>query len=378
MLFFAGIFLAAEAADLYFSAAGKAFDYGLVLALCAAELFCGFVIAAANRRSSSGLTAVSGALLLTLRSGVVAHPAAGICSFLIAGGTAAYLTGNRRKNYFLPFASAFAGMLALLLLFPAFASEAAALSGIFLTGVLVLSATRLGHGRWLFLLLLPLQGFPFAADEKEDPQLEKLTALHCTAASALPSALLPQTEGGKVSILQVTAFPQYAHLIPWRHIPFAEEPFLLDLTLTEPAGKRLKKMDTAFDLISLELLPRWHPRALEQLFKRLYAMTDPGGGVLVFPGELLPFVPPALQAVPVPGGENRRWAVGRSSLDLSVEKLESRLQKYLAAAGETDLMPPGVFTGLYKNALFPTRVDGIAGRGKTSFRGKRGFSPPRT
>ncbi|MBR7103648.1 MAG: hypothetical protein IKC65_01780, partial [Lentisphaeria bacterium] len=29
-------------------------------------------------------------------------------------------------------------------------------------------------------------------------------------------------------------------------------------------------------------------------------------------------------------------------------------------------------------ALFPTRVDGIAGRGKTSFRGKRGFSPPHT
>ena len=370
-LLLAGFYLAARSRILLAAARWRPEEIGPFLIAASAAALCGFFPVAEFRRKFVPYAGFCGAVLLTLSAGMPTHTLLPwLPDLLFAGGCAAFFVRTRKKNTFFPFAAGFAaGLAAVSWQAPRLGSPVCALSAMLLTGVLIVNAVRLKHARWLLLTMILMQVMIFANDfpvgrGEERRRLREEQRL--AAVSALPSSLIPDAVPGKLAVLQVTRRMEDAAAAPWKQLPYVSHLTVLPVEHPVPVGKRLGARGPSYDLISLEVLPRWPECAFEPLVKRLFSLAAKDGGCVIVPRSVLRFLPPGQRPVPVPVppgsevSENGRFAAGRiPDSGVSPEALDYRLQRHLAAAGDRNFMPPGAFTALFMkengrtNAAFP-------------------------
>lgn len=347
--FASGAFLAAEAGRLLLNFQWGNTNVYLPLISGLLCMVCGFFIVSSGEIRRGGLTGLTGALLLTLHAGAFNHPVSWICSFTLAGGTAAFFTRTRRKNTFIPFETGFIPALVAVIITPQFTAMLSAATGMLLTGVLLVNSVNLKHFRWLLLLLIPVQGLLFNGIGYSGRTLRNMNDLRHTAVAALPSALIPDAPRGNVSVLQISGSRHFSDTVPWKHLPFVKNTVQLAADDRTAPGVQLEQFEDAgrkFDVISVEMPPAWHSRSLQKMLEKLEGLRDTRHGVIAFPSSMLPLFPG--KSFPVPGSDGRRFVSGSVLPEnLAPENLDRILQQHLEAAEAEEFMPPGVFTALF-------------------------------
>ncbi|MBQ7207299.1 MAG: hypothetical protein IJS01_05825 [Lentisphaeria bacterium] len=348
----AGFYLAARSGILLAAARWRPDEVAPFLAAASAATLCDAFFAIKFRRKFTPWAAACGAALVTLSAGTPAR--ALFCwlpDLLFAGGVAAYFVRTRKKNTFFPFAAGFAaGLAAVFLQAPRLGHAVCASSAMLLSGVLIVNAVHLKHARWLLLTMILMQVMFFANDFPVGRAVERLRLWRerdLAALAALPSSPIPDAEPGRLSVLQVTRQAEDIPAAPWKQFSYISRFSAVPVEGPVPVGKRLDALGTPFDLISLEVLPKWPEASLQSLTEKLLTMTAKKG-CLVVPRALVPLLPPDRKTVPVPGTGRGRFAVlSASDASVSPQTLDSRLQRHLKAAGDKTFMPAGVFTALF-------------------------------
>jgi len=352
LLFLAGSHLAAAAALLLRRAVWRPEEIGLFLLAGSLAALAGFGAVSKFRKGFAPYAGLCCALLLTAE--LAAYPASvvPVSCFLLAGGVAAYFVRTRKKNTFFLFAAGSAAGTGAALFPPwSYAFVWWGLSAMWLAGLLLVNSVRLKHIRWLVLPLLLLQGGLLHVKMWRGPEdfLRGRAEQRAAALSALPSSLVPAAVPGKLAVLQVTRSRHDLPAAPWREFSYVENLTSLPVEDPVPIGTRLDALPPVYDLVSLEVLPRWPQTALKALVEKLFSAADKERGCVVFPKAALPLLPAGKTAVAVPSDpENIRFAAGRiPPSGVSAEALDARLQRHLAAAGDRTFMPPGAFTALF-------------------------------
>ena len=345
-LFLMGVFLALEAARLPGNFSWEPAGAGLFILLGALEMLCGFVVVDSRKRRFESFIHIGGALLLTLRAAAGEMILGWAVDFILTGGTAAFLVRRRKRNTFLLFGAAFSLGLLAADLFPAYSSQGAWVLAILLTGLEILQARSLGKGRCFFLLLPVVQLLLWAGEPVQFDQLwHRYQALRHTAVSTLPASLLPETQE-PVSVFQITRSRRFLTAAPWEKLPHVGEVQTAVADEKPPLGYQLRKIKKKFDIVSLEILPRWHERSLQVLLSDL-AQRIKSGGILLVPRNVLKLLPPGMPAVSVPGSEGERFAAGKNKIP-PVEELDHILQSKLMENDAKEFMLPGVFAALFQ------------------------------
>ncbi|MBQ9503129.1 MAG: hypothetical protein IJU70_13325 [Lentisphaeria bacterium] len=352
ILFLAGAHPAAAAALLLLRAVWRPEEIGLFFLTGSLAALAGFLVVSKFRGSFSPWAGLCGAVLLTVELAAYPTFVTPVSCFLAVGGCAAYFVRTRRKNTFFPFAAGLAaGTGAVLFPSPDHAPVWWGLSAMWLAGLLLVNSVRPKYIRWLVLPFLLLQGVLLHVRMWRGPEdLPRIRAEQRAAAlSALPSSLVPAAAPGKLAVLQVTRSGRDLPAAPWREFSYVEKLTSLPVDDPVPVGTRLDALPPVYDLVSLEVLPRWPQTARKALVKKLFAVTRRERGCVVFPEAVLPLLPPGETPVPVPSVEgNSRFAAGKlPPSGVSPQALDARLQRHLAASGDRTFMPPGAFTALF-------------------------------
>jgi hypothetical protein len=356
LLFLASLFLSFEFVRLMADAPWKEEEIGFFVALYAIQMIAGFIFVSANKRNASDFLYISGALLLTLHAGVIHNSLHYIINFIIFGAVSAFLIRSRKSNTFLPLAAALAAGLVTAVCFSAHALLLSFVSGMLLTGMLIVSAAGFRHIRWLFLPLILIQAFLFPADQKKVKDLRDYRDMRDVAVSTLPASLLTENNEKNLTVLQITRSSKLQEIALWKVLPGIDSVTSCRMESFLPVGVQLDAMEQTFDIVSVEILPDWSEAALKNLLKKLAEKVSPEHGIMLFPRSVLKFMPQNKNFITIPGSEKRRLAaVPFQPEDVSLEKLDRRLQKRLKYFSREDLMLPGVFPALFNEN--PEKVD---------------------
>ena len=353
-LLLAGFYLAARSGTQLAAARWRPEEIAPFLIAASAAALCGSFLVAGFRKKLAPYACFFGAVLLTLSAGTAMRSLPGrLPDVLFAGGCAAYFVRTRKKNTFFPFSAGFAaGLAAVFVCAPHYTPAVCALSSMLLTGVLIVNAVHLQHARWVFMPLILIQVMIFANDSPADRAAEQLRLREerrLATVAALPSSLIPAAVPGKLAVLQVTRSKADLSAAPWREFAYVEKLTGLSVDDPIPVGARLDALPPSYDVVSLEVLPRWPQIAQKALVKKLFTRAHRERGCVVFPRAVLPLLPAGETPVAVPTiPPENRFAAGRiPPAGVSPQALDARLQKHLAAAGDRAFMPPGAFTALF-------------------------------
>ena len=357
LLLLTGIFLACESGRLFFDFRWKQEGVGIFAALCAIEMIAGFLFV--NKRKMTDFLYISCALLLTLHAGVINTTLNWVINFAFAGGITAFLVRNRKTNTYFPFAVAFAAGLILVFALPDHALLLSFISGMLLTGMLIVSASGLNHVRWIFLTLIVIQAFLFPAGKNRIKAAQHYRDIHDVVISTLPASLLTENDSNNLSVLQVTRNKHLKEIAPWHIIPGIGEKKSCLLEEFPPAGIQLDMPEKTFDIVSVEILPgNWSDSAVKTLLEKLSKMVEEKHGIMIFPRSVIEYMPKDKVFITVPGSEKRRLAaVGYPPEKVTTEQLDKRLQKILESTDNKDFMTPGVFEALFNEKIEKINCD---------------------